>query len=513
MSTAAPLQRRAAKATPGTSEHAGLLIQRKCACCASTTARAGQFEACSAGNRTHPKLTIGAASDPLEQEADRVADAVLSSPALAGVSGGQPRIQRSLGQPSMLAGEAVPASVERVLARPGLSLEAPLRADMEQRFRHDFSRVRVHLGPDAERSARDVGASAYTVGDAIVFGASRFAPGTREGRRLIAHELTHVVQQNFGQHTFMQRTLEGCRRLLANPGTASLISGNQAHRLITTHFRSTVADALSISIPGASAAPLRSQGLCGAPSDEIAPQISGGRAGRGIPDLARLTPGGILQIAEIKPAAPECLVDGEEQMLIYLNQGNARDPEQTAWKAAHGITVVSPMLEGAYSPPNIRLAGRNAELRTAWCAPGLIAYAVNVSGERETAPEPVLVPPLVDVRSRRQAQEYLSEESGRRTSPSGSRTGPGAGVVAAAAAVAVGAEAIAGRALWRHFWRVVIRRFAVRGATALALAAIDGPLPLGDLLSLGLAIVTVYQILDDWNDLWREADQIAAGGA
>ena len=79
-------------------------------------------------------------------------------------------------------------------------------------------------------------------------------------------------------------------------------------------------------------------------------------------------------------------------------------------------------------------------------------------------------------------------------------------VVAGGSALA----AIAGRALWRHFWRAVIERFAVRGAIALALSAADGPLPFGELVSLGLAIVTVAQIISDWNDLWREADRIAA---
>ena len=67
---------------------------------------------------------------------------------------------------------------------------------MEQRFGYDFSRVRVHAGMAAEQSARDLNAHAYTVGPNMVFGAGRFAPGTHQGRRLIAHELTHVVQQS-----------------------------------------------------------------------------------------------------------------------------------------------------------------------------------------------------------------------------------------------------------------------------------------------------------------------------
>jgi hypothetical protein len=70
---------------------------------------------------------------------------------------------------------------------------------MEQRFGHDFSRVRVHSGPYAEQSAKDVNAHAYTVGHSIAFDVGRFAPETREGRRLLAHELTHVVQQS-GAH-------------------------------------------------------------------------------------------------------------------------------------------------------------------------------------------------------------------------------------------------------------------------------------------------------------------------
>jgi hypothetical protein len=67
---------------------------------------------------------------------------------------------------------------------------------MEQRFDHDFSAVRVHDGAVAEQSASDVNASAYAVGHDLVFAAGQFAPTTTDGRRLIAHELTHVVQQS-----------------------------------------------------------------------------------------------------------------------------------------------------------------------------------------------------------------------------------------------------------------------------------------------------------------------------
>jgi Domain of unknown function (DUF4157) len=77
----------------------------------------------------------------------------------------------------------------------GQKLEPTLRREMESRFAFDFSRVRVHGGPEAERAARRVEAVAYTVGADIVFDAGRYAPASPDGRRLIAHELAHVVQQ------------------------------------------------------------------------------------------------------------------------------------------------------------------------------------------------------------------------------------------------------------------------------------------------------------------------------
>jgi hypothetical protein len=67
---------------------------------------------------------------------------------------------------------------------------------MEPRFGHDFSRVRVHDDARAAESARAVNALAYTVGSDVVFGPNQYSPGTPEGRRLLAHELTHVLQQD-----------------------------------------------------------------------------------------------------------------------------------------------------------------------------------------------------------------------------------------------------------------------------------------------------------------------------
>ncbi len=66
---------------------------------------------------------------------------------------------------------------------------------MEPRLGHDFSGVRVHTDDRAAESARAVNAVAYTVGAHVVFDRAQYAPASRDGRRLLAHELTHVVQQ------------------------------------------------------------------------------------------------------------------------------------------------------------------------------------------------------------------------------------------------------------------------------------------------------------------------------
>jgi uncharacterized protein DUF4157 len=139
------------------------------------------------------KLTVNEPGDIYEQEADRAADQVMAAQTHANISSAPLQIQRfsdsSYGQ-----GDAAPASVAQTLTSPGRPMEPALRQDMEQRFGYDFSKVRVHTGAAAEQSARDVHARAYTMGHHMVFGAGRLAPETTEGRRLIAHELTHVAQ-------------------------------------------------------------------------------------------------------------------------------------------------------------------------------------------------------------------------------------------------------------------------------------------------------------------------------
>jgi len=94
---------------------------------------------------------------------------------------------------------SAPSSVENVLQTSGSPLDRESRSFFESRFGVDFSKVRIHSGAQAAGSAADVAAKAYTVGHSIVFNSAQFSPQTQEGRRLLAHELTHVVQQTGGR--------------------------------------------------------------------------------------------------------------------------------------------------------------------------------------------------------------------------------------------------------------------------------------------------------------------------
>src|SRR5258708_3174477 len=119
-------------------------------------------------------------------------------------------LQRAAINAMPTASNGVPPIVHEVLGLQGRQVDAGARAVMEPRFGHDFSQVRVHTDSRAAESARAVNALAYTVGRNVVFGTGQYAPGTGEGRKLLAHELTHVVQQ--GTHP---KTLR--RNLVTDP--------------------------------------------------------------------------------------------------------------------------------------------------------------------------------------------------------------------------------------------------------------------------------------------------------
>jgi Domain of unknown function (DUF4157) len=96
-------------------------------------------------------------------------------------------------------GPGLPPAIRVLLGRGGgRPMDPAIQARLEARFAHDFSRVRIHSGPEAAASAWAAGARAYTVGNDVVFGEGRYVPETAEGRRLLVHEVAHVVQQGRG---------------------------------------------------------------------------------------------------------------------------------------------------------------------------------------------------------------------------------------------------------------------------------------------------------------------------
>lgn len=175
-------------------------------------------------NQKGSGLRIGAPSGVFEQEADRVADEIVSGRPRSGWSLSQVSFGQSVQRKCACGGSGgadgeceeckekkektlqrkatgpsptgmAPPIVHDVLKSPGQPLDRSTRDFFEPRFGRDFSHVRVHAGDAAGQSAKSIDADAYAVGNHIVFGDGRFNSATNAGRRLIAHELTHVVQQ------------------------------------------------------------------------------------------------------------------------------------------------------------------------------------------------------------------------------------------------------------------------------------------------------------------------------
>lgn len=150
-------------------------------------------------------LTVGEQDSAFEREARKVAAQVTSGlgAGVDGVSGGSPRVQRSTSDNTGgdTGGRAAPQSVHEVISSPGKSPDSDVVRRMGEKMNEDFSSVSVHTGPRAAKSARDVDARAYTVGDDIVFDSGEYAPDTPGGRQVLAHELTHVAQQSRGEPT------------------------------------------------------------------------------------------------------------------------------------------------------------------------------------------------------------------------------------------------------------------------------------------------------------------------
>ena len=190
--------------------------------------------------RLQAKLVVNAPGDTYEQEAEHVADRVMRMP--------QPQLQRKCvcggGCPACQTAQshsdhehvqtkhvgsndfettAAPPIVHEALSSAGQPLDSSTREFMEPRFGHDFSQVRIHTGPPASVAARGVAAQAFTAGEYIAFGHGQYAPAGTAGRHLLAHELTHVLQQRAGAPA-LQRRAANCPASPPSPPTINTMA-------------------------------------------------------------------------------------------------------------------------------------------------------------------------------------------------------------------------------------------------------------------------------------------------
>jgi hypothetical protein len=216
------IARAAAAGVRAAPDEAALQGALRCAC-GGGCPRCRAEEVSRAVGPVQTKLDVSTPGDLHEQEADRVADEILRLPDGADSAAERvaphdgPSVEREAagggrldaagggdgaGAQKLPTSEAVhaagdlPPGVREAVNSPGEPLDVATRAMMERRFGHDFDAVRVHTGETAARSARELEATAYTVGRELVFAEGKYTPTTTEGRHLIAHELTHVVQQS-----------------------------------------------------------------------------------------------------------------------------------------------------------------------------------------------------------------------------------------------------------------------------------------------------------------------------
>jgi len=143
------------------------------------------------------KLKISTPGDRYEQEADRVAERVVASKPMQAPHEGKAQVQRKTLSDGT--GASAPDGFIKNLGY-GQTLDSATRSFFEPRLGHDFSQVRIHTDAGAAESAEVSGASAYTVGSNIVFGPGQYQPESYTGRKLLSHELIHVIQQKTSGH-------------------------------------------------------------------------------------------------------------------------------------------------------------------------------------------------------------------------------------------------------------------------------------------------------------------------
>lgn len=219
------------------------ILQRKCGC-GRRTASTGACAECEGRQHTGrnrsaaDRAVAGAVSDALAQSGEPLDERIRSwmetrfhhdfSAVPVSAAGTMRRAEPVVSEGRDRFEAEAEAMESRVLHSPS----SASGGDADQERHHDFSGVRVHTGPHAARAAEAVSAQAFTVGRDIVFGPGRYQPATTEGRKLIAHELTHVVQQNSAAPAIQRRPLDGSDTATANRRHGSTLPHREAVELV-----------------------------------------------------------------------------------------------------------------------------------------------------------------------------------------------------------------------------------------------------------------------------------------
>ncbi|MCA2218015.1 eCIS core domain-containing protein [Jidongwangia harbinensis] len=307
-------------------------------------------------------------------------------------------------------GGVAPPAVHDVLRRNGQPLDAGVREQMQDRLGGDFTRVRVHQGSHADASAAAVGARAYTVGTDVVFAHDQYRPGTPSGDQVLAHELTHVMQDGAtytggsiqvaaldspaetqaerpvtqagrpvtqAERAVIRRSALRLRRLpnaqcvalLREQGRSDSASGIAVHHEITALFRRRFGPTPGFRIESGAATPEDTDKR----DTVIDPQLIGGvLSGFGHPDVAvRNKSRRQMMLAEVKSARWGRYAFAIGQLDRYIENGN--DEHNDDLRARLGIDKFVAMPTSTMRLPRVLLV-RGRRFRVVWCQPGIILY-------------------------------------------------------------------------------------------------------------------------------------------
>lgn len=305
-----------------------------------------------------PKLLVGKVDDPLEQDADAQAERVMRMPDPGSrLATSPPRVSRKCAAcekdeklQTKPAGprrsvDTAPSIVHEVLRSSGHTLDSTARAFMEQRFGYDFSRVNVHTDTRAVASSLAMNATAYAVGHHLVFGKDLYQPGTMDGRRLIAHELAHVIQQNaamplVGSAGPERQQLEG-PGVIAQRQTESTPDSDKIQNAAIQGGEGQAGEPTSVAEPASGSAP----------GVEIAPGVASTTA----------KPETCPAPSDIACPATKATVDGVTNTLVFA-VGSAvlgdAIPSSTAWASATAeVDAVARSWNDRGAQRNIRVDG------------------------------------------------------------------------------------------------------------------------------------------------------------